>query len=45
MDLVLHRGGFGVGSDLTIHVLTSVPRQASDPVVVVLGYRYIDFDC
>ena len=32
-------GRFGVGSDLTIHVLTSFRRRASDRVVVVLGYR------
>jgi hypothetical protein len=37
-------GGFGVGSDLLVHLLASVRWQASPRVGVVAGYRVIRFD-
>jgi hypothetical protein len=37
-------GGFGVGSDLMLHLLADVRWQASDTIGVVFGYRLIDFD-
>jgi len=37
-------GGFGVGSDLSYHVLANVRWQASDAVGLVFGYRLLGFD-
>lgn len=37
-------GGFGVGSDLSYHVLANFRWQASDRFGVLLGYRLIGFD-
>jgi len=37
-------GGFGVGSDLTWQVLTTVRRQNTDRFGWYLGYRAIGFD-
>lgn len=37
-------GGFGVGSDLTWHLLTTVRRQNTDRFSWYVGYRVISFD-
>jgi len=37
-------GGFGVGSDLTLHGLAKVVRQNSDSFSWYFGYRYIAYD-
>jgi opacity protein-like surface antigen len=37
-------GGFGIGSDLSYHVLTNFRWQANDTLGVVFGYRVIGFD-
>ena len=37
-------GGFGVGSELTTHLLTAVRRQNSDMFSWFVGYRMLGFD-
>jgi hypothetical protein len=37
-------GGFGFGSDLTWHVLTTLRRQNTDRFSWYVGYRAISFD-
>jgi len=37
-------GGFGVGSDLLVHLLANVHWQTSERVGFVFGYRVISFD-
>lgn len=37
-------GGFGVGSNLLVHLLANVRWQTSGKVGIVFGYRYIAFD-
>ena len=37
-------GGFGIGSDLTWQLLTTLHWQANDTIGVVAGYRVISFD-
>jgi hypothetical protein len=37
-------GGFGVGSDMTYHLLTTLKRQNSDRFGWYLGYRLISYD-
>jgi hypothetical protein len=37
-------GGFGVGSELTTHLLTTVRRQNSDMFSWFVGYRMLSFD-
>jgi hypothetical protein len=43
-DLRTDVGGFGLGSDLLVHVLATCRWQASDRVGVGFGYRFIQFD-
>lgn len=43
-DLRTDLGGFGVGSNLLVHVLATCRWQASDRVGLGFGYRYIQFD-
>lgn len=44
VDLRSDVGGFGIGSDLLVHVLATCRWQASDRVGVGFGYRFIQFD-
>lgn len=37
-------GGFGVGSDLLVHLLANVQWQATEKAGLLFGYRYIAFD-
>ena len=37
-------GGFGVGSDLTWHMITTFRRQNTDRFAWYVGYRVIAFD-
>jgi hypothetical protein len=37
-------GGFGIGSDLSYHLLTNFRWQANDTLGVIFGYRLIAFD-
>jgi len=43
-DLRADVGGFGVGSNLLVHVLATCRWQASERVGVGFGYRFIQFD-